>query len=211
MTSIIETRDNFVTDWGCGATQATWMADISRRSYKAGVLMPLALMALGVAGEAAEVLELFSDEHTDRVGRPNTEKLTNELGDTLWYVNAMVLHSDLDFEIPDLRAVDGEAIQGQPDTTKLLNIAILAGKISDRVKKTAWHGKVLDVSELTSDLLELTVYLLALGQANGIGYLAIATYNMDKLNKRYPGGKFVEGGGVRESEDKGRTLPHVRR
>lgn len=177
-----------------------WAADIRRRSFKDGVEMPLSLLALGLCGEAAEVAEAT---HPWRLN-----EVLLELGDCFWYAIAIAQHTDC------AAGTTREAVQLSPDDGEATShdLMIFAGKAADRIKKSAWHGKPLDLDALTDELCAVTDCLEDIGKSYGFSRDDIGRANMAKLDARYPGGKFVEGGGVRdEAADKGRSLPHVRR
>lgn len=179
----------------------TFTRDVERRSFKDGVRMPLELMALGLCGEAAEVsdaLEVWKlaeegfDVETKRAARKN---LVKELGDCLWYAQAMALHPDTGAR--DLTVLDdGIGAFWEYDELAILLMG-KAGEIADCVKKSKWHGKPLDLDAVEASLNRMVAFLDEIGAACEASLEEVMQTNIDKLNARYPGGKFVEGGGIR--------------
>lgn len=177
--------------------------------YKDGEHIPNTIAALGLAGEAAEVTALFEEfgarfesltiEDIKEFG----EKLTLELGDTLWYVAALLDNLGYDCsEVDDLLCEHEDfgplldQLGGFNPNRLAANLSMHAGLAADIIKKAEWHGKELDVSALLAALCNVTVTLGEIGNRNGVTLGDITKANVEKLAKRYPGG-FVEGGGVR--------------
>lgn len=79
---------------------------------------------------------------------------------------------------------------------KLINAALglsgETGEISDHIKKVIFQGHSLDKLHLLNELGDVLWYI-ALG-ADALGYTLqdVATYNIVKLQKRYPDGFSVE-------------------
>ncbi len=116
------------------------------------------------------------------------------------------------FGFEDLHAEDGETLarfeamvrklrykgtQEMPIEVAAMGLAGEAGEVADLLKKASWHGKELSLQELTKELSDVLWYLTAIGQIYGISLTDIMATNIAKLEARYPGGVFVEGGGVR--------------
>jgi NTP pyrophosphatase (non-canonical NTP hydrolase) len=135
-------------------------------SRKHGDLNALVVMALGLCGESAELL----DEDADRV---------KELGDCWWYAAVLAkLIDDSEFEGYILVSFNGHA-----DTTDLFKSA---GKIADYVKKVFGHGHELDKRKLKE---LLGAYIVNLQCVTGaLNLSTIWEANIEKLKKRYPDG-----------------------
>ncbi len=117
------------------------------------------------------------------------------------------------FGMEDLHAEDGETLarfeamvrklrfkgtQEMPVEVAAMGLAGEAGEVVDLLKKAVWHGKELSLQELTKELGDCAWYLCAIGQRYGISLTDIMAANVAKLEARYPGGQFVEGGGIRK-------------
>lgn len=71
-----------------------------------------------------------------------------------------------------------------------------AGEVIDHIKKFLYHGKPLDVTELTKELGDVLWYVACIATALDVPLAKIADDNIQKLLARYPE-KFMLGGGVR--------------
>lgn len=69
-----------------------------------------------------------------------------------------------------------------------LGIGGEAGEIIDSVKKHAYHGHALDLTEINKELGDLLWYLSAMCTCLGLKLEDVAAANLVKLAKRYPQG-----------------------
>jgi len=69
-----------------------------------------------------------------------------------------------------------------------LGIAGEAGEIVDELKKIFFHGRALDKNRLIEEMGDELWYLALLCDALDISMDELATYNITKLEKRYPDG-----------------------
>jgi len=182
--------------------------------FKNGKHIPLTIAALGLAGEAGEVTGAFEEfaeeipsvstpEQADDLSKRFSEKLTLELGDTLWYVAAILDTFGLDCsDVDDLLAdFDGleelhSQLAGFNPARLTAALSMHAGLAADLIKKSEWHGKTLDADELFATLGNVVVVVGEIASRVQVGLGEVCAANVAKLAKRYPGG-FVEGGGVR--------------
>lgn len=177
--------------------------------FKSGNRIPNTIAALGLAGEAGEVTAVFEEfaallpDITPEQIEDYKNKLTLELGDTLWYVAAILDSfgldcSDIDDLLADHESIESlvEQLQGFNPARLTASLSMHAGAACDLIKKAEWHGKTLDLDSLVASLANMAVVIGELGNRNGVGMGEICQANVDKLSKRYPNG-FVEGGGVR--------------
>jgi NTP pyrophosphatase (non-canonical NTP hydrolase) len=181
---------------------AAYARALQKFFYKDGRHISLAGSALGLCGEAAEVVQLFEEAQPGQdVGQFHTN-LKLELGDVLWYVAAMfdslgktMLDIDSMFPAPDLQKLVSYA--GELEITDLLlHMGRHAGHAADRIKKYEWHGKTLDQNGLFADLTNIVTIVSELAARTGMTVEELFQANVDKLEARYPGG-FTEGGGNR--------------
>ncbi len=146
---------------------------------KDGRPSPIEVLALGFCGEAGELIAAKIDG--------TTEDRLKEGGDVLWYGTALLQvlgttladHADDDYDFPK-----------NPITSLVITTALVA----DMVKKQVWHGKPADHGTIVDAILRAIIASTIL---SGYTLPEVIDANVEKLNKRYPGGKFVEGGGVR--------------
>jgi len=138
--------------------------------------------ALGIAGETAEVLDLF-DAWSEGQHSPEGT-LTKELGDVLWYTALMCEETNIslaDLPKPNIVVV--------PSAAKL---AIAGGKVADYIKKVVCHGHELDSAKLwklTGMVYDLTKEISVNDQLE-IG--VVMHENIEKLKRRYPKGFSTE-------------------
>lgn len=59
---------------------------------------PLIYPILKLAGEAGEVAELMGKAHRDHEGKIDRDRLTDELGDVLWYINEIATQAGITLE-----------------------------------------------------------------------------------------------------------------
>ena len=77
-----------------------------------------------------------------------------------------------------------------------LGIAGEAGEYCELIKKSEFHGKMLNKDHAKKELGDILYYVAAAATNLGIDLSSVAQANVDKLRARYPNG-FVEGGGNR--------------
>jgi len=84
-------------------------ADV-RRTMNGGAtaLVPMASFAMGLAGEAGEVVDLLK-KHLGHGHDLDADKLTKELGDVLWYVSAIAQSAGL--ELGDIARANVEKLR----------------------------------------------------------------------------------------------------
>lgn len=138
----------------------------------------LAVAGMGLAGEAAEVLDLVS------TGSPEHDKLVKEIGDLAWYIaeTASIIGVRLsDLPQPALM-FPGTPLIGAVD------LMVRAGKIADYLKKVVGHGHVLDEVRVSTELGELLVALSNFVGREGLNFAFVLEQNVAKLKARYPQG-----------------------
>lgn len=153
--------------------------------------------ALGLAGEAGEVVDLLKKSWGH--GHPlDVEKLKKELGDTFWYVVALGLQFELPIErYTPRRLVDdldsGEFNRGN---RPLLLIELVGGTV--RILRRRWYDErdytdgVRFQAQLAKRLRCIFDQLEQLGLQHGLSLGTILQANVDKLTLRYPDGFSTE-------------------
>jgi NTP pyrophosphatase (non-canonical NTP hydrolase) len=183
----------------------------------------LVCAALGLAGEAAEVLSgaLF----------PNTTRgndFAQEVGDVLWYAAHLcnvlgwrlsgVTAPDTANGVPTSRRWDtirdfhddhclASRSLGNESTSGTMvsyaaRVVVCAGGIADAVKKAACHGQPLEahLPAINRDLNSLMVNLVLTCEAAGVRLDGPARLNVEKMRKRYPDGFTAEASAARRDE-----------
>jgi len=77
-----------------------------------------------------------------------------------------------------------------------LGISGEAGEYCELIKKSEFHGKMLNKDDAKRELGDILYYVAMAATNLGIDLSSVAQANIDKLMARYPNG-FVEGGGNR--------------
>lgn len=152
-----------------------------------GYNLRLAVAAMGLSGEASEVLELIDPSWSDAFG--DRDKLVKELGDVMWYVAEMGNILNFDLESIDI-----------PETAKNLTsllvtatgVAIHAGQITDYLKKVIGHDHPIDISKVQTLLGVLLSDMLYICDYIRVPLPDICNQNIEKLRRRYPMGFSTE-------------------
>jgi NTP pyrophosphatase (non-canonical NTP hydrolase) len=84
----------------------------------------------------------------------------------------------------------------------LLGLGGEAGEVLDAYKKMAGHGHDFDQEKLMKEMGDALWYMADLCTKFGFSLDEVAKLNIDKLNKRYPGGFSSERSQNRSPEDK---------
>lgn len=69
-----------------------------------------------------------------------------------------------------------------------LGLAGEAGEVVELIKKHAFHGKTLNVEDITLELGDVLYYLAQVAHVVGVDLQTVAERNIEKLAKRYPNG-----------------------
>lgn len=152
------------------------------RMHKDGKPMPLPFIILGLVGEGGEV----ADEIEKPILEWDRDNIKGELGDTLWYFQAICSDQEIPFH-----ALLAEA----SDKSLLVHLARLA----EVGKKLAWHGKTYRPDQIADLLRPVLGHLQSISLITGVSLGEAMDFNIEKLEKRYPRG-FVEGGGIRDAQ-----------
>lgn len=136
--------------------------------------------AMGLAGEAGEVLDLFLAGPIDK------DQLTDELGDVYWY--GAVMADEWGYKLSDLR--HAEVLLERTYTHARLPVA--ACQLCDYIKKVLCHGHKVDRKKLLNGLALTMKYAQHLAEDFGIDPADVMSRNIEKLMRRYPEGFATE-------------------
>jgi NTP pyrophosphatase (non-canonical NTP hydrolase) len=153
--------------------------------------------ALGLAGEAGEVVDLLKKSWGH--GHPlDVEKLKKELGDTFWYVVAIGLQFGLSIEsyTPRRLVDDLESGEGNRGNRPMILIELVGSTV--RLLRRRWYDErdytdgARFQKQLTGRMRCIFDQLEQLGLQYGLSLGCILQANVDKLRLRYPDGFSTE-------------------
>ena len=130
--------------------------------------------AMGLVGEAIELFEVFSHEHS------SAEDNEKEIGDVLHY--AVGLASILNISLEDVGAKRLGLFDTEFDMMK--DLLVSAKNVSEQVKKIVYHRHEDDVPQ--SALKGVIAGLYQTANFLGCNMPEIMQMNIDKLKTRYP-------------------------
>lgn len=142
--------------------------------------------ALGLAGEAGEVAELFSQQEPISMAL-----LTKELGDLLWYVGACCSKLGITMQVAlDTSRRAEPFIFPETSTTHdlVLYLVAAAGSVCDALKKQICHRHGLNVATLVPQLGTIIRCINQLCIRCQIDIVDVMNANIQKLAARYPEG-----------------------
>lgn len=144
--------------------------------------MAIATRGMGLAGETGELIDLLK-KHLEQGHPLDFEKVKKELGDCLWYVNAIACHFELDLQslVPAVREAPFKAFQ-----SNFLLLDMLTGDISKGIFDHIEYG---DTPNLNSRLSRTLGLIASISHHFGFTLEEIAAANIEKLTARY-GEKF---------------------
>ncbi|MFA1820574.1 nucleoside triphosphate pyrophosphohydrolase family protein [Virgibacillus oceani] len=90
--------------------------------------------------------------------------------------------------MPIIGDVTDEGEVGSVRANYALGAAGEAGEVAELVKKEVFHGHYTTVDEMKKELGDVLHYLSGLATLYGLRLEDVAKRNIDKLQKRYPGG-----------------------
>ena len=150
---------------------ARTLIDCPPRSYEPQELM-LVWNAIGLAGEAGELLDELSSEEMEK-----------ELGDVLWYLSALftIIKAPLPILSP-LHAAD----YGLNKALRML--VVDCAKVVDEIKKQIFHDHGFNSDEIYALLCDVCDSINRVLWANSIDIEKVMGINIAKLDERYPEG-----------------------
>lgn len=147
-----------------------------------GPQQQLAVMMLGIYGETGEVFAAFRGLPENKAAR-----IKDEAGDVFWYVANTCSQLGIEFERLFTQKIKSDAI----DLDFVLEMVAKGASAADVVKKTIGQGHVLNLDMLYESLRGVVGHLCAILKHYGLTVQEVLEYNLLKLAKRYPEGKFV--------------------
>ena len=140
----------------------------------------MAVLALGLSGEASEVLGESDHTHWTKHER---DLLVLEIGDVFWYL-AMLCHH-LSLPLPVVGVPDPNVALG----TAMHAVIIHVGVVTECVKKHVGHHKDLDTAKITAAMQQILNHLHVIAVYRGHTDLGtVFSKNIAKLTARYPNG-----------------------
>jgi NTP pyrophosphatase (non-canonical NTP hydrolase) len=141
----------------------------------------IAVAGMGLAGEAAEVLEVvFSTDH---------DKLGKELGDVMWYTAETASSFGIslaDLTIPD--PTDDDDFLEALLRGYAVRLSIHAGTLTDYLKKIVGHGHEPDLDRIAAGLAQVIRDVTDVAGASGLTLDEVCEANIVKLQARYKRG-----------------------
>lgn len=134
--------------------------------------------AVGISGEIQECLNRF-----DAGEGMDWDNLIEECGDTLFYIQALCLHTGTSLE--SLMPVSAKTDNLHQTCREAV---VAAGKVLDAVKKVWVYNKIPCQKEMDASLSVLLGCIVAFSHYAGVMVPQLMQMNYDKLKKRYPAG-----------------------
>lgn len=149
------------------------------------------LSATGIAGETAELAEVFRNRalYGVQFSAPvDRAKVSKEAGDLCWYIAHLLTTVDLAFE-PVLQVMrEAPLARDTPLFQVVFDMMIDAGKLADYLKKVAYHKIELDKAKMQALLVMVGRALLYLLEQAELVAEDVFAGNIEKLRARYPAG-----------------------
>jgi NTP pyrophosphatase (non-canonical NTP hydrolase) len=172
----------------------------------APVEFKLLVFALGLAGEASELLECYVG-----VARVDVGKVKKESGDTLWYTGQIAGVLDIPMSAlwpdqslppnPDFPKSHVMSMYGAHAAHHATLLTIHAGQVADEVKKAIGHGHGVNKERIQVMLATVFADLWRIASEEGLTLEEIAQANIAKLQKRYKDGFTTQESINRKSEE----------
>lgn len=162
----------------------------------------LATAAVGLTGEAAEILSECLNSNSEYINSNNGDLLVKEIGDACWYLAAL----SNALEIPLEEFIEQEEkclehakellirsydIQMRHALYIAIDLSVAAGNMADQIKKMLFHGKDLDKSKLIDCAKSISKAIMAFCYMLETDLQKVIDINVEKLQNRYKSGKFT--------------------
>jgi hypothetical protein len=142
---------------------------------------------LGMSSEIAELVRALKSTDLDLIN------ISEEVADIAWY--AAIATNALEFDHEKISSLEAEGVEWGKTFGTLEICAHTAfwaiGEFNNLLKKSLFHGKILDSERIRHNLMQLCACLSAISYFCKIDLSEARKRNIDKLKIRY-GNKFTE-------------------
>jgi len=134
---------------------------------------------IGIQTESCELLESLTNSM--EFGLPiDVDNIREEIGDIIWYVSAVTRSQGFFIDLE-------KGLTGINSSTILvMNIACIAGSLTDLVKKSFFYGIEPNTFLIEVNTRKLMTYVVELCNVMGFNIKNILAENINKLQARYP-------------------------
>lgn len=161
---------------------------------------------MGLAGEAAETLEIVFRHAGNLNDTMVREIVLLEIGDIMWY--AADLCTTLGYRLGQVTTIDLDHVSEPwrartPDSvTFATQLMIVTGKSLEATKKHVFHGKPLNEDTLKMVLSRVLLYATLLASTLELQLEHVCSRNVEKLKTRYPEGFSAAVGSLLAASEK---------
>ena len=149
-------------------------------------------MAIGISGEAAELLSAYVTSTELRID-PDHENVVEELGDLEFYIEGF--RQGL-----SVTRVDAHKLYATPFDSQYtkqrewlsVKLSVASGDLLDMVKKFTIYQKPLPVNDTIKQIVLIDNILECIRECEGLTYQQVLDANITKLGKRYEGFKYTD-------------------
>jgi len=156
-------------------------------------VLVLAMLGMGVGGEAGEVLEILALHQPPSLGASEEKgaresrlaKLREEVGDILWYIGCLCETTGL-----SMQKLHQSISGSEPEDLNIQGMRMVAYScaITDYLKKVVGHGHELDLARLENHIQIALFHIGGFCDLLGTDIFQVAEDNITKLKARYPAG-----------------------
>ena len=90
-----------------------------------------------------------------------------------------------DYQEKAVVTMNKDIVKSEIDKYCAMKLAEEVGELSGMLAKHYWHGKAFDRENLKEEVSDILWYLANIAHSNGFTLSEIATFNIDKLEKRH--------------------------
>lgn len=150
--------------------------------------MAIADWALGLGGEAGEVVELYSNSSSDKM------ELAKELGDILWYTIALANEVEIEFAPTTFEELDTYVnrshcvscmTETNPMRASIFNLVINTCTVQERMKHAIMHKEGFEANSIEGKLGNILAEIATISKHAGFTLFDVANLNAAKLAHRY--------------------------
>lgn len=145
----------------------------------------LAVAGMGLAGEAAEVLDLVYNKATEPLDR---DVLVKELGDCMWYIAETASIVGIPLESIEIPPPQNDLTERDVFLEYAIELSAHAGQTTDYLKKVVGHSHQIDVDRVRTGLGLVLRAVTDLAKMAGTTLQTVCDRNTAKLKARYPDG-----------------------